>query len=129
MATVDWKSCLPMSLFCSFFFFFPFLSWSFFSMYDYLMISENYIMYQKWEIKPKLGTISQYTDKDAAAAAAKSLQSCPTLCDPIDRSPPGSPVPGILQARTLEWDAISLHQWAISHLIFSVIIQTIFSMI
>ena len=44
-----------------------------------------------------LGTIS------TAAAAAKSLQSCPTLCDPIDGSPPGSPVPGILQARTLEW--------------------------
>ena len=39
--------------------------------------------------------------------AAKSLQSCPTLCDPIDGSPPGSPVPGILQARTLEWVAIS----------------------
>ena len=43
----------------------------------------------------------------AAAAAAKSLQSCPTLCDPIDGSLPGSPVPGILQARTLEWVAIS----------------------
>ena len=43
----------------------------------------------------------------AAAAAAKSLQSCPTLCDPIDGSPPGSPVPGILQAKTLEWVAIS----------------------
>ena len=43
----------------------------------------------------------------AAAAAAKSLQSCPTLCDPIDGSPPGSHVPGILQARTLEWVAIS----------------------
>ena len=42
-----------------------------------------------------------------AAAAAKSLQSCPTLCDPIDSSPPGSSVPGILQARTLEWVAIS----------------------
>ena len=41
------------------------------------------------------------------AAAAKSLQSCPTLCDPIDGSPPGSAVPGILQARTLEWVAIS----------------------
>ena len=41
------------------------------------------------------------------AAAAKSLQLCPTLCDPIDGSPPGSPVPGILQARTLEWVAIS----------------------
>ena len=42
-----------------------------------------------------------------AAAAAKLLQSCPTLCNPIDGSPPGSPVPGILQARTLEWVAIS----------------------
>ena len=41
------------------------------------------------------------------AAAAKSPQSCPTLCDPIDGSPPGSPIPGILQARTLEWVAIS----------------------
>ena len=41
-----------------------------------------------------------------AAAAAKSLQSCPTLCNPMDYSPPGSPVPGILQARTLEWVAI-----------------------
>ena len=44
----------------------------------------------------------------AAAAAAKLLQSGPTLCDPIDGSPPGSTVPGILQARTLEWVAISL---------------------
>ena len=43
----------------------------------------------------------------AAAAAAKLLQSCPTLCDPIDSSPPGSSVPGILQARVLEWVAIS----------------------
>ena len=45
--------------------------------------------------------------KSAAAAAAESLQSCPTLCDPIDGSPPGSPIPGILQAKTLEWVAIS----------------------
>jgi len=44
---------------------------------------------------------------DTSAAAAKSLQSCPILCDPIDSSPPGFPVPGILQARTLEWVAIS----------------------
>ena len=43
----------------------------------------------------------------AAAAAAKSLQSCPILCDPIDSSPPGSPIPGILQAKILEWAAIS----------------------
>ena len=42
-----------------------------------------------------------------SAAAAKSLQSCPSQCDPTDSSPPGSPVPGILQARTLEWVAIS----------------------
>ena len=42
-----------------------------------------------------------------AAATAKSLQSCPTLCDPIDGSPPGSPIPGILQARKLEWVAVS----------------------
>ena len=44
---------------------------------------------------------------EAAAAAAKSLQLCPTLCDPTEGSPPGFPVPGILQARTLEWVAIS----------------------
>ena len=46
-------------------------------------------------------------NNEAAAAAAKSLQSCPTLCDPIDGSPPGSAAPGILQARTLEWVAVS----------------------
>ena len=53
--------------------------------------------------KKRLCTLETIT----AAAAAKSLQSCPTLCDPIDGSPPGFPVPGILQARTLEWVAIS----------------------
>ena len=47
------------------------------------------------------------TDNGHAAAAAKSLQSCPTLCNPIDGSPPGSSVPGILQARILEWVAIA----------------------
>ena len=52
------------------------------------------------------GTIV-WVSSAAAAAAAKLLQSCPTLCDPIDGSPPGSAVPGILQARTLEWVAIS----------------------
>ena len=46
--------------------------------------------------------------KRCSAAAAKLLQSCPTLCDPIDGSPPGSPIPGILQARTLKWVATSL---------------------
>ena len=47
----------------------------------------------------------------AAAAAAKSLQSCPTLCDPIDRSPPGSPIPGVFQARVLEWGAIAFSEF------------------
>ena len=57
------------------------------------------------EIKGRLLLEESYDQP--AAAAAKSLQLCPTLCDPIDGSPPGSPVPGILQARTLEWVAIS----------------------
>ena len=55
--------------------------------------------------------------REAAAATAKSLQSCPTLCNPIDSSPTGSPVPGILQARTLEWVAISFSnawKWKVS---------------
>ena len=52
----------------------------------------------------------------AVAAAGKSLQSCPTLCDPVDGSPPGSPIPGILQARILEWVAISSsNAWKWSH--------------
>ena len=62
-------------------------------------------MYNAWR--------PQYVN--AAAAAAKSLQSCPTLCDPIDGSLPGSPVPGILQARTLEWAAISFSTLAERH--------------
>ena len=59
--------------------------------------------------KSYLGKETEQTKSDlaAAAAAAKSLQFCPTLCNPIDGSPPGSPIPGILQARTLEWVAIS----------------------
>ena len=52
------------------------------------------------------GTLDTYSNSHAAAAA-KLLQSCPTLGNPIDGSPPGSPFPGILQARTLEWAAIS----------------------
>ena len=51
--------------------------------------------------------LSNTSKNPAATAAAKSIQSCLTLCDPIDSNPPGSPVPGILQARTLEWVAIS----------------------
>ena len=57
--------------------------------------------FEFWNSKP------HYCTAAAAAAAAKSLQSCPTLCDPIDGSPPGSAIPGILQVRTLEWVAIS----------------------
>ena len=52
-------------------------------------------------------TLNININSQYAAAAAKSLQSCPTLCDPIDGSPPSSPVPGILQEKTLEWVAIS----------------------
>ena len=59
----------------------------------------------RYKDKEKVNADSTYAA--AAAAAAKSLQSCPTLCDPIDGSPPGSTVPGILQARTPEWVAIS----------------------
>ena len=53
------------------------------------------------------GEVKLLLHNGSAAAAAKSLQSCLTLCDPRDGSPPGSPIPGILQARTLEWVAIS----------------------
>ena len=75
--------------------------------------------YSPWDHTESEATECAHTDKCraqhweafwfcfAAAAAAKSLQSCPTLCNPTDSSPPGSSVPGILQARTLEWVAIS----------------------
>ena len=74
---------------------------------EYIWISSNEVdetgaYYTKWS-KPERKTPIQY----AAAAATKLLQSCPTLCDCIDGSPPGFPVPGILQPRTLEWVAIS----------------------
>ena len=65
------------------------------AMFVNLTVSFRYVAF---EIAARV----QYT-----AAAAKSLQSCPTLCDPTVGSPPGSPVPGILQARTLEWVAVS----------------------
>ena len=54
-----------------------------------------------------LSVFAPFKNMSAATATAKSLQLCPTLCDPVDGSPPGSPVPGILQVRTLEWVAIS----------------------
>ena len=62
----------------------------------------NFLIMLRFKIHLKILLVKYYT-----AAAAKSLQSCQTLCDPIDGSPPGSPAPGILQARTLEWVAIS----------------------
>ena len=76
-----------------------------------------------WE-KIIIFSIHSTTSICAAAAAAKLLQSCPTLCDPIDGSPPGPTVPGILQARTLEWVAISspMHEsekWKWSHSVVS----------
>ena len=61
----------------------------------------------RWHTSAPLSLQWPTLDEKGAAAAAKSLQSCPTLCDPIDSSPPGSTVPGILQARTIEWVAIS----------------------
>ena len=72
---------------------------------DWLVI--NYITEKNGEHKDYFFENISKQNTYHYAAAAKSLQSCPTLCDPIDGSPPGSPVPGILQARTLEWVAIS----------------------
>ena len=58
-------------------------------------------------VRPPATLVLSLLSMETASAAAKSLQSCPILCSSIDGSPPGSPVPGILQARTLEWVAIS----------------------
>ena len=71
-----------------------------------LCISENFTEAFSYFVAIFSCNMSLHSSKKTATAA-KSLQSCPTLCDPIDGSPPGSPVPGILQARTLEWVAIS----------------------
>ena len=69
---------------------------------------DHYIYYCRQESLRRNGVAIMVNKRvQNAVAAAKSLQSCPTLCDPIDGSPPGSPVPGILQARTLEWVAIA----------------------
>ena len=86
-----------------------------------ILISSNYCLLwrRKWPLTPVFlpgeshgqRSLAGYSPggckSRTAAAAVKSLQSCPTLCDPMDGSPPGYPVPGILQARTLEWVAIS----------------------
>ena len=66
-------------------------------------ISEHHALWASWKTR----THRVIPTRRSSAAAAKSLQSCLTLCDPIDGSPPGCPIPGILQARTLEWVAIS----------------------
>ena len=73
------------------------------------MISGHRAIVKKWGnlFKGYHFIIYPFAAAAAAAAAAKSLRSCPTLCNPMDGSPPGSPIPGILQARTLEWVAIS----------------------
>ena len=72
-----------------------------------LLIMTLIITWSSWQTSTNISFINWGLVEVEFAAAAKSLQSCPTLCDPIDGSPPGSPVPGILQARTLEWVAIS----------------------
>ena len=66
----------------------------------------HFVDERNWKCN-KADKLCSWTERINIAAAAKSLQSCPTLCDPIDISSPGSPAPGILQARTLEWVAIS----------------------
>ena len=72
-----------------------------------IFIERELIACQMSLSKPLKQVSTESKNLPLAAAAAKSLQSCPTPCDPIDGSPPGSPIPGILQARTLEWVAIS----------------------
>ena len=86
----------------------------------YILVGEwiNKLRYMKRQniIKCRKEMSCQSIKRYAAAAAAESLQLCPTLCDPIDGSPPGSPDPGILQARTLEWVSISFPnawQWKV----------------
>ena len=61
---------------------------------------------RSWRLSNRIMLLTE-TSHPATAPAAKSLQSCPTLCDPVDGSPPGTPVPGVLQARTLRWVAVS----------------------
>ena len=86
------------------------LPWSLSCLYPDWLYNLSLFMGCQWvggEVDSSYGASLLCFPLSAAAAAAKSLQSCLTLCDPIDGSPPGSPVPGILQARILEWVAIS----------------------
>ena len=72
-----------------------------------LDMNEQLSMHASIEVPIYSWAVSPYFPSTFPSAAAKSLQSCPTLCDPIDGSPPGSPIPGIFQARVLEWGAIA----------------------
>ena len=95
-----------MNIYLNYFHFHGF-SIHFYITYDLLLEFHFYRMQcVKWNWDLRRWGVS-YIVYNAAATAAKSLQSRPTLCDPIDGSPPGSAIPGILQARTLEWAAIS----------------------
>ena len=82
------------------------LQWPVLEMTFHLISKPSSQLPQAFTLKPSLTLFWGYAAA-AAAAAAKSLQSCPTPCDPMDGSPPGSAIPGILQARTLEWATIS----------------------
>ena len=75
--------------------------------YTMLMDQKNQYSENEYTIQSNLSIQCNSYQAAASAAAAKSLQSCPTLCNPINGGPPGSHIPGILQARTLEWVAIS----------------------
>ena len=83
------------------------LKWRLWELLEYISSSLKVLVQLASEVEAVFGAESLTCEPFAAAAAAKSLQSCLTLCNPMDCSPPGSPVPGILQARTLEWVAIS----------------------
>ena len=72
-----------------------------------LLVKEKDHRGEQPQVALSVEELRQFCSLQSAAAAAKSLQSCPTLCDPRDGRPPGFPIPGILQARTLEWVAIS----------------------
>ena len=87
----------------------PITSWQIYgeTVADFIFLGSKITAYGDCSHEIKRCWFFSYDQSAAAAAAAKSPQSCPTLCDPIDSSPKGSPVPGILQARTLEWVAIS----------------------
>ena len=79
-------------------------------------MQETLVQFLGWEdpLQEGMATHSPWTEEPTAAAAPNSRQSCPTLCDPMDGSPPASSVPGILQARILEWVAIAFSKYSIN---------------